>query len=91
MCNRISLLSVDEAREKEGILDEKDGGVVANQVPDTVLGVEFDGETAGIPAMRAKQRIIEGRTDRYRCYLKCVFHGDKCFVPSLVFQYRRDQ
>lgn len=31
----VALLGVDERREKHGIPDEKDGGVVANQIPVT--------------------------------------------------------
>jgi hypothetical protein len=47
MSDRISLLSVDEAREEEGVPDEEDGGIVANDVPVALLRVELDGETPG--------------------------------------------
>lgn len=47
--NRVSLLRVNKAGEKYGILDEEDRGIVAHQVPDTIFGVEFNSKTTGIP------------------------------------------
>lgn len=45
---RISLLAVDKVGELHGVLDEKDGRVVANHVIVALFGVEFDGETARV-------------------------------------------
>ncbi len=39
---------VDEVGEFDGVLDEEDGDVVADQVPVAVLGVELDGEAADV-------------------------------------------
>jgi len=47
--DRISLLGVNEAGEEEGIPYEKDGSVVANQVPISLLSVELDCKAARIP------------------------------------------
>jgi hypothetical protein len=44
MCHRVSLLSVDEAREENWITNEEDWSVVADYVPDTIVGVEFYSE-----------------------------------------------
>ena len=44
----IALLSVDETWEKDRIANEKDRGVVADYIPVSLFGVEFDGETARI-------------------------------------------
>lgn len=44
----ISLLRVYKTREKEGILDEENGRVVADEVPDTLFGVELYSKTAWI-------------------------------------------
>lgn len=44
----ISLLGVDEGGEENGIPDEEDRRVVADDIPHAVVGVEFDGETARI-------------------------------------------
>lgn len=44
----ISLLRMDETREKERILDEENGRVVANKIPDTLFGVEFHSEATWI-------------------------------------------
>lgn len=56
MSDRVPLLGVDEAREEQGVLDEKDGRVVADQVPDPLFGVEFNRETAGIPGDKNKNK-----------------------------------
>lgn len=45
---RVALLRVDEAGEQDGIADEEDRRVVADQVPNAVIGVELQGEAAGI-------------------------------------------
>lgn len=45
----VPLLSVDKGREKDGVADEKDGRVVANNVPVSVLGVELDRKAARVP------------------------------------------
>lgn len=44
----IPLLRVDEAREEDRVANEEDRRVVANQVPDALVGVEFQGEAARI-------------------------------------------
>lgn len=48
ICLGVPLLGVDEEGEIGGITDEKDGGVVVNPVPVTLICIEFDGEAAGI-------------------------------------------
>ena len=45
---RLGLDRVHEVRELDRVLDEEDGDVVADQVPDAVLGVELDGEAADV-------------------------------------------
>ena len=45
---RITLLGVDETREQNGITNEEDGCVVANQIPNAIIGVELHGEAARI-------------------------------------------
>lgn len=45
---RVALLGVDEAREEDRVADEEDRRVVADQIPDSVLGVELDGESARV-------------------------------------------
>jgi hypothetical protein len=44
----VSLLSVDEAREKNWITNEEDGRVVADKIPHAVIGVELNGITTRI-------------------------------------------
>ena len=48
MSSRIPLLRVDEAGEHDRIVDEEDGSVVADNVPVSLVGVDFDGETARV-------------------------------------------
>jgi hypothetical protein len=45
---RLGLSGVDNIRELHGVLNEKDGDVVANNVPVALLCVELDGKTANI-------------------------------------------
>ena len=45
---RLGLASVDDIRELDGVLDEEDGDVVANEIPVTLLCVELGGETTDI-------------------------------------------
>lgn len=45
---RVSLLRVNEAREQNRVPDEEDRRVVAHQVPNAVLGVELQSETAWV-------------------------------------------
>lgn len=58
---RITLLRVNEAGEQYGIADEEDRRVVANQIPDTVLRVEFDGETTRIPSGISRSTLTAHR------------------------------
>jgi hypothetical protein len=44
----VSLLSVDEAREKNWIANEEDWSVVSNDIPHAVIGVELDCKSARI-------------------------------------------
>jgi hypothetical protein len=44
----IALLGVDEITKLQRILDEENGGIVADHVPVAFLGVELEGESAGI-------------------------------------------
>lgn len=55
--DRISFLRVDKAGEEYRVLDEEDRCVVAHQIPDTILGVEFDRKTTWISANKREQRI----------------------------------
>jgi hypothetical protein len=55
--DRVRLLRVDEVGELDGVADEEDAEVVADEVPVAVLGVELHGEAArvtrglrGVPA-----------------------------------------
>lgn len=45
---RIPLLCVDEGGEEEGVTDEEDGCVVADEVPVAVLSVVLHGEAARV-------------------------------------------
>lgn len=45
---RVSLLSVNERREENWVTEEEDGGVVAHQIPNAFIGVEFNSETSWI-------------------------------------------
>ena len=45
---RVPLLGVDEAGEEEWVTDEEDGSVVPREVPDSLVGVELDGEASRI-------------------------------------------
>ena len=38
---RLGLDSVDDVGEFDRVLDEEDGNVIANEVPDTLIGVEL--------------------------------------------------
>lgn len=44
----ISFLRVDEAREEHRVANEEDRRIVADQIPDSVLSVEFGCETTRI-------------------------------------------
>ena len=48
MSLRVSLLSVDKAGEQNGVTDEEDGRVIADQVPVAFLSVELDSESPRI-------------------------------------------
>ena len=71
MRSRIPLLCVDEAGEHDGIVDEEDGGVVADQVPVALLGVDFDGESARVAdgVCRAALATDSRETDSQRSLL----------------------
>ena len=45
---RFRLSSVDDIRELHGVLDKEHRDVVADDVPISLLGIEFDGETTNI-------------------------------------------
>lgn len=48
MCLRVPFLSVNEAREQDGISDEEDRGIVPYQVPVPFLSVEFESKSTRI-------------------------------------------
>lgn len=62
---RIPLLGVNEAGEQDGITNEEDGGVVANQIPDTVLRVELDGESARITSGIGRSALTAHRGESH--------------------------
>lgn len=45
---RVSFLRVYKAGEENRVSDEENGGIVAHQIPNTVLGVEFHRKTSRI-------------------------------------------
>ncbi len=45
---RVGLSGVDDVRELDGVLDEEDRNVVADQVEDALVRVELGGEAAGV-------------------------------------------
>ena len=45
---RLRLDGVDQVRELDGVLDEEDRDVVADEIEDAFLGVELDGEAADV-------------------------------------------
>jgi hypothetical protein len=55
----VPLLGVDEGREEDGVADEKDGRVVAHNVPVAVLGVELDGKATRVPVASMHQEEEE--------------------------------
>ena len=57
MGDRVPLLGVDEAGKEDGVADEEDRGVVADQVPVAVFGVEFDGKAAGVTSSVGRARL----------------------------------
>ena len=54
-----ALLRVDEVGEPPGVADEEDRSVVPHQVVVAVLGVELDGEAAGV-ALRVRRAELAG-------------------------------
>ncbi|SIH97382.1 Uncharacterised protein [Mycobacteroides abscessus subsp. abscessus] len=44
----LRLRSVDDIRELDGVLDEEDRDVVADEIEDAVRGVELRGEASGV-------------------------------------------
>lgn len=62
MSRWISLLRVYETWEEERILDKEDRRIVAHEIPDTLLGVEFYGESTWI-SKNKKQRECNKQTD----------------------------
>jgi len=48
VCCRVALLCVNEAGKQDRVANEEDRCVVANQIPDAVIGVELDGKSSGI-------------------------------------------
>jgi len=49
MGSRVPLLGMDEAGEENWVPDEEDRGVVSDQIPNAILGVELDCKSSGIP------------------------------------------
>src|SRR5664279_5733190 len=45
----LHLHRVDEVREFDRVLNEKDRDIVADQIPVAFLGIELDGKTANVP------------------------------------------
>lgn len=45
---RVAFLGVDEAREEDRVTNEEDRRVVADDVPDAIISVEFDCKASGI-------------------------------------------
>jgi hypothetical protein len=64
---RLGLPGMDNVGELDGVLDEKDGDVVAYDVPVALLGVELDGKAAhitdGIGRATASQDGREAKKD----------------------------
>lgn len=52
MSGWVALLSMDEAWEKDGVTNEEDGSVVANQIPVALFSIELDSEAARISVMK---------------------------------------
>ena len=59
---------MDEAWKHDGIVDEEDGRVVADQIPVALVGVDFDGEAARVSygIGRATLAADGGETDGQR-------------------------
>lgn len=49
VCNRVSLLGVDEIWEQDRIPDEEDRSVVANNIPVSLFSVELDCKSSWVP------------------------------------------
>lgn len=47
---------MDEAWEEDGVSYEKDWGVIADEIPDAIFRVEFDGEAEN--QTRIKRRLV---------------------------------
>lgn len=54
----VALLSMDEAWEKDGVPNKEDGGVVANQIPVTLLSIELDSKASRISVIKQLKFII---------------------------------
>lgn len=65
MRHRVSLLSVDEACEQQGVADEENRRVVAHQVPDSLISVELDGEPTGVPHGVGRTTFTTDRRESY--------------------------
>lgn len=54
MRRRISLLRMYETREKEWILDEENWRIITDEIPNTIVGVEFHSKSTRISEMKKK-------------------------------------
>ena len=50
MSLRISLLGVNEVREFSRVTDEEDGGVIEDPVQVTLLSLQLDSKSTGVPS-----------------------------------------
>ena len=66
MSGRVPLLRVDKAGEHDGVVDEEDGRVVADQIPVALLGVDFDGEPARVAHRVGRAAFSANRGEPHR-------------------------
>lgn len=71
---RLRLAGVDKVGELDGILNEEDRNVVANNVPVALLGVKLDSKASNIPngVSTASASKDGGEADEDRCLAGCV-------------------
>lgn len=62
---RLGLYGMNKVRELDGILDEKDRNIIPDNIPDTLLRVEFDCKPSNIAdrILRKSTRVNVGKTN----------------------------
>src|SRR5450759_134393 len=86
---RLHLYSMDQVRELDGILDEKDRDVIADQIPISFFGVELDRKSADVP--RRVYRTCATSNSRYSGEHRSLLPHFGEYPGGGVFLQRRGQ